>query len=85
MKVSQWRELSQKTPKITLEEAAKVVDIPKKTLDDYYMHIKIASEHNFDFQNNLNEKIGVLRKFVKDKHTKRKQSQLYFLPSILKK
>ena len=74
MKVSQWRELSQKTPKITLEEAAKVVDIPKKTLDDYYMHIKIASEHNFDFQINLNEKIGVLRKFVKDKHTKRKQS-----------
>ena len=72
MKVSQWRELSQKTPKITLDEAAKVVDIPKKTLDDYFMHIKIASEHNFDFQTNLNEKIGVLRKFVKDKHIKRK-------------
>lgn len=44
-KVSEWREINQKNPKITLDEAAKMIDIPKKTLDDYYMQIKIASEH----------------------------------------
>jgi hypothetical protein len=75
-KVSEWREISQKNPKINLDEAAKLVDVPKKTLDDYYMHIKIASEHHFDFQNKLNEKIGVLRKFVREKHLKKKELEL---------
>lgn len=27
--------------------------IPKKTLDDYYAHIKLGSEYKFDFQLNL--------------------------------
>lgn len=53
-KVSEWREINQKNPKITLDEAAKIMKIPKKTLDDYYMQIKIASDHHFDFQTNLN-------------------------------
>lgn len=47
--------------------------IPKKTLDDYYMQIKVASDHHFDFQKNLNEKIGVLRKFAREKHMKKKE------------
>jgi hypothetical protein len=42
-KVSEWREISQKNPKITLDEAARMVGVPKKTLDDYYMQIKAAS------------------------------------------
>ena len=47
--------------------------IPKKTLDDYYMQIKVASDHHFDFQKNLDEKIGVLRKFAREKHMKKKE------------
>ena len=50
---------------MTLEEAAKVTDIPKKTLDDYYYQIKMGSMYGFDFEKNLDGKIGVLRKFVR--------------------
>lgn len=32
----------------TLEEAAKKVGIAKKTLDDYYNHIKISREFDFN-------------------------------------
>lgn len=59
--------------------------IPKKTLDDWYMQIKVASEHHFDFQKNLNEKIGVLRKFAKENNMKKKELELLFLPQLLKK
>lgn len=48
-KVSEWRELAHKNPKVNLEEGAKIVGIPKKTLDDYYAHIKLGSEYKFDF------------------------------------
>ena len=84
-KVSEWREISQKNPKITLDEAAKIIKIPKKTLDDYYMQIKVASEHHFDFQKNLNEKIGVLRKFARENNMKKKELELQFLPQLLKR
>ena len=50
-----------------------MMGIPKKTLDDYYAHIKIGSEFKFDFQHNLQQKIGVLRSFVKEKNSKKKQ------------
>ena len=63
-----------------------MIGICKTTLDDYFKHIKIASEHGFNFQDNLNEKIGVLRKFVKEKHTKKKNSsELEFLDELIKK
>ena len=71
-KVSEWREISQKNSKITLEEGAKMVGIPKKTLDDYYAHLKLGTEHGFDFKQNLEQKIGVLRQFVRERSTKKK-------------
>lgn len=84
-KVSEWREISQKNPKITLDEAAKMVGVAKKTLDDYYMQIKSASEHHFDFQKNLDEKIGLLRRFVREKQLKKKEQPFQFLPSLLRR
>lgn len=38
----------------------------KKTLDDYYYKLKSASSFGFDFDKHKNEKIGLLRQFVKD-------------------
>ena len=33
----------------TLEESAKNIGISKKTLDDYYSHIQIATQYKFNF------------------------------------
>ena len=30
-----------------------MIGIPKKTLDDYYAHLKLGTEYNFDFKQNL--------------------------------
>lgn len=65
--VSEWRD-THTSKKITLELAAQEVGLPKKTLDDYYQQIKLAETYLFDFEQNLNKGIGVLRKFVKEKH-----------------
>lgn len=83
--MSEWREISQKNPKITLDDAAKMVGVPKKTLDDYYMQIKAASEHHFDFPKNLGAKIGVLRRFVRENHSKKKEQTFQFLPALLRR
>lgn len=62
-----------------------MVGVPKKTLDDYYMQIKAASEHHFEFQKNLEEKIGVLRRFVREHHSKKKEQPFQFLPALLRR
>lgn len=38
-KVAKWRNIHE-TRNITLEEAAKLIELPKKTLDDYFYQIK---------------------------------------------
>ena len=52
-------------------EAAQILNIPKKTLDDYLAQVKLAHSFGFDFQSHCEEKFGVLRKFnrkmIKDK------------------
>ena len=52
-----------------------MVGISKKSLDDYLLQIKFASKHGFDFRKHKNDKIGVLRSFVrrKKKELKRKK------------
>jgi hypothetical protein len=48
-----------------LQQAAKIVGISKKSLDDYYCQLKLAEEYGFDFERNIDEKVGLLRTFVK--------------------
>lgn len=85
MKVAQWRDIGLKDSKVTLEEAAKRVGVPKKTLDDYYAQVKLAKEYGFDFQAHMDLKIGTLRKFVREKHLRRKGTEdLDFLDELLK-
>lgn len=47
--------------------AAGLVGLSRKTLDDYYKYIRKAEDLNFDFKGRSEEKIGVLRNFVRDK------------------
>lgn len=49
----------------TLESAANKVGLAKKTLDDYYYQLRQAEYYGFDFQHHKDDKIGVLRRFVK--------------------
>lgn len=50
---------------MSLQEAAKLVGISKKSLDDYYCQLRIAEENGFDFEKNQHLKMGVIRNFVK--------------------
>ena len=75
-KVYIWRKLYSgfqdeqgRTIKLTLEEAAKKVGISKKSLDDYLIQLRNGRNLGFNFNEHQNDKIGVLRSFVK-KHKK---------------
>jgi len=52
--------------KMNLQEAAKEVGISKKSLDDYYCQLRLAELHNFNFADNMSEKMGKLRAYVKE-------------------
>ncbi len=49
----------------TLESAANKLGVSKRTLDDYYYVIKTAQTYGFDFDKYNSQKIGFLRKYVK--------------------
>lgn len=53
--------------KVNLDTAASKVGLSRKTLDDYYKYIRKAEQFNFDFKLYADEKIGVLRNFVRDR------------------
>jgi hypothetical protein len=44
-----------------------MVGMSRKTLDDYSLQLRKAREYGFDFDANLKQKIGVMRKFNKTK------------------
>jgi hypothetical protein len=44
----------------------------RKTLDDYHLQIRSGLKFGFDFAANLDAKIGVLRKHVKECNNKQK-------------
>jgi hypothetical protein len=52
--------------KISLQDAAKMVGLPKKSLDDYYYQLRLGEKYEFDFRVHLFERIGVLRTFLKN-------------------
>ena len=49
----------------TRQEAAEMVNISKKSLDDYALQVKMAKKYNFDFYSHYNSKFGVVRNFNK--------------------
>jgi len=58
----------------SLEDAAKKVDVSKKSLDDYLLQLRFGKKYNFDFQKHKNDKVGVLRTYVKNHKVSAKKS-----------
>ena len=76
-KVTKWRKLYTGTAmpdgrvvKYSSKEAANMIGIAKKTLDDYLLQMRIGMKYGFDFNYHNDDKIGVLRAFVKEKKGK---------------
>ena len=51
--------------KYNLEQAAAKAGISKKSLDDYLIQLRIGKFFNFNFTEHKNDKVGILRSFVK--------------------
>jgi len=71
-KVMEWRALYNGTTnsdgeevKCTLEQAASEVSISKKSLDDYLLQLRTGKRYGFNFQEHREDKVGVLRAYVK--------------------
>lgn len=71
-KVIEWRALYNGTKnsdgeevKCTLEQAASEVSISKKSLDDYLLQLRTGKKYGFNFQEHREDKVGVLRAYVK--------------------
>jgi hypothetical protein len=53
-----------------------MLGISKKSLDDYYYQLRLGEKYDFDFKIHMNEKVGVLRTFIKDIKPKKKDTYL---------
>lgn len=51
---------------MNLEKAAVILNVPRKSLEDYYLLLRNGFNLGFDFKENSRKKIGVLRNFVKE-------------------
>lgn len=56
----------------SLEDAANKVGVSKKSLDDYLLQLRFGKKFGFDFQRHKDDKVGVLRSFVKTEKGKQK-------------
>ena len=54
----------------SLEEAAGKVGVSKKSLDDYLLQLRFGKKFGFDFEENRDCKVGVLRLYVKKEKEK---------------
>ena len=76
-KVSLWRKLYNGVQdnegnllRYSLEDSAQKVGVSKKSLDDYLLQLRFGKKFGFDFQKHKDDKVGVLRSFVKKEKTK---------------
>ena len=58
---------------MSLDQAAQEVKISKKSLDDYLFQIRFGHKFKFNFNEHYNDKVGVLRDFVRSKKKADKQ------------
>lgn len=77
-KVNSWRKLyngfqneNAKFTKYSLDEAAKIIGISKKSLDDYLLQLRLGRKFGFDFNSNKSQKVGILRSFVKQNRSQK--------------
>lgn len=60
------KDRSGKCEKMSLQDAAKTLNMSKKSLDDYLLQIRFGSKFGFDFDKHAKEKVGKLRNYVRD-------------------
>ena len=69
--VKVWRGIYEESGhKVSLMEAAKTMKISKKSLDDYFLQLRLGELYGFDFSKNLNKGVGILRSYIKEKSNK---------------
>jgi len=49
----------------SLDDAAAMVGVSKKSLDDYLLQVRFGRKHGFDFVKHKDNRVGELRKFVR--------------------
>ena len=76
-KVNAWRRLyngfyneNGEYTRYSLDQAAKMVGISKKSLDDYLLQLRLGRKYGFNFNQNKTKKVGILRAFVKNHRAK---------------
>ncbi len=81
-KVSLWRKLYNGIPdgrgnivRFSLDDSAHKVGISKKSLDDYLLQMRFGRKFGFDFNKHRQDKVGLLRSFVRKMKTKEKESK----------
>ena len=81
-KVHAWRKLyngfyneNGEHTRYSLDTAAELLGISKKSLDDYLLQIRLGRKFGFDFNKYRNERVGNLREFVK-KHRNKDGNQI---------
>lgn len=50
---------------MNLDQSAAALNVPRKTLEDYYLLLRKGLHYNFDFRQNREGKIGVLRAYLR--------------------
>ena len=60
---------------ISLINAAKLINVPKKTLDDYFLSFRVAEHYRYDMEANMDKKIGHMRNFIRNQPDKLKGRQ----------
>jgi hypothetical protein len=75
--VSLWRKLYNGVTdpdgnllRYSLEDAAQKVSVSKKSLDDYLLQLRFGKKFGFDFQKHKDDKVGILRSYVKKEKSK---------------
>ena len=68
--VEKWRNFHDGKEKLNLDVAANKVKIARKTLDDYHLCLRRAKYYGFDFESNKYEKMGYLRKYIREQKEK---------------
>ncbi|KAL4468491.1 hypothetical protein ABPG74_004994 [Tetrahymena malaccensis] len=80
--VTKWRDLQeeyrQKHQVKGLQEVADELNISKKVLDYYFQELRTAEFFGFDFDSNLGNKMGVLRKYIDEQKKNHEQKNKNF-------
>jgi hypothetical protein len=78
--VEGWRKVElQFGFKLSMGEAAAMLGEKKRTLEVYVQNAKLGEKYGYDFEANLEKRIGDLKKFLKEKSQSKKTQEMEML------